>query len=271
MGSLKNLKDVIDEIQFVEMDIRSDELGSWMNGIDYLFHFGNPSCGTDYETDPVGATTNTIEGFLNVLETARKQRVKKVVYASSASVYGRYPMRENKMEPLSLYGESRKMMESIAYLYSRRGVSTVGLRFFSVYGPRSEGKGSYASVVNHFVLDVLGNKQPIIYGNGRQFRDYVYVSDAVEATLLAMERGRLGDVYDVGTGVGTSYNTVVKMINRLLGTDVKPKYTRKRPWNYVYGTKSLDTFATEKIIGFKASVGLEEGVRKLIEYYGGAE
>ena len=261
-GSFDNLKGFFQKILFYSLDVCDPQLVNFFKDVDYVFHLANPACGTEYERHPVEATTNAIQGFMNVLESAREVKVKKVVYVSSASTYGVFPILYLLALPFSVYGETRRFFERVAYVYSKYyGLSTVGVRLFSVYGPRSENKQGYASVVNQFVKTMMRGGQPEIWGNGKQRRDYVYVDDVVGALIASMEHEQ-DYMVEVGHGKSYSYNELVEIINGKLGVDIKPKYVEKEFSNYVEETRCMRKDFTPKI-------SLEEGVGKLIEYYRG--
>ncbi len=144
-------------------------------------------------------------------------------------------------------------------------MESVGLRLFSVYGPNERPKGSFANVASQMVWAALEGRPFVIYGDGRQTRDFIYVTDVVEAFLLAWERSGGCEVYNVGTGRETSFNELAELI-RKLGLDLKLEYRENPIKNYVYRTLA-DTKKAERDLGFKYEVELEEGLRKIIEAY----
>jgi UDP-glucose 4-epimerase len=166
--------------------------------------------------------------------------------------------------PMDLYSETRCWMERLAAVYRQlRGVESVGLRFFSVYGPREQHKGRFANLVTQFIWAVKHGEEPVIYGDGSQTRDFVWVGDVVEACVRAMASDVSCGVFNVGTGVSYSLNQVLSKINALLGLSVGPRYVANPVKNYVHDTLA-DTSRAESILGFKASIDLDEGIRRMI-------
>jgi len=233
--------------------------------IDVIFHLGIPSSSPMYKREPhlVGKAINEA---ITILEYARKNKCK-VVYASTSSLYNGNPTPYKEDMPIYVtdyYTECRYAIERLAKLYnSLFNVKSVGLRLFSVYGPKEKYKGEYANIVSQFLWLMERDEPPIIFGDGSQTRDFIYVKDVVEAFMLAAEKEFNYEIFNVGTGVAYSFNEVVDLINKLLGKNIKPIYKPNPIKNYVYHTLA-DTTKAEKILGFKAKVSLEEGIKNLI-------
>jgi UDP-glucose 4-epimerase len=161
------------------------------------------------------------------------------------------------------YTECRYAIERLAKLYNiLHGVRSVGLRLFSVYGPKEQYKGEYANVISQFLWLMKRDQPPIIFGDGTQTRDFIHVADVVEAFMLSAEKDFECEIFNVGTGIARSFNYVVDLINKILGKSIKPVYKPNPIKNYVYHTLA-DTTKAEKILGFKAKITLEEGIRDL--------
>jgi len=212
----------------------------------------------------------TVSEAVSLLEFARRNDCK-VVIASTSSLYsGNDPPHREDM-PVHVtdwYTEARYFVERLAELYlNLHGVRTCCLRLFSVYGPREEGKGRYANLVSQFIWVMRKGESPVIYGDGKQTRDFMYVEDVVDAFLRAMDSDAAG-VFNVGTGRETSFNEVVGMLNEELGTSIKPEYVDNPLKNYVYRT-CADTKKVEGLLVFRAKVTLREGIRRTAGYYGG--
>jgi UDP-glucose 4-epimerase len=233
--------------------------------IDGIFHLGIPSSSPMYKEDPylVGKTINEA---IAIFEYARKNQCK-IVYASTSSIYNRNPIPYKEDMPIHVtdyYTECRYAIERLARLYyDLYNVKSIGLRLFSVYGPREEHKGKYANIISQFLWAILKDQSPIIYGDGNQTRDFIYVSDVVNAFILAMFSNIDCDVFNVGTGKNYSFNEVINLLNKCLGKDIKPIYKPNPIKNYVYHTLA-DTTKAEKVLKFKAKVSLEEGIRNII-------
>ena len=162
------------------------------------------------------------------------------------------------------YTECRYAIERLAKLYnSLFGVKSVGLRFFSIYGPKEEFKKQYANIVSQFLWAMKRDESPVIFGDGTQTRDFTHVYDVVEALILAWKKDFECEIFNVGTGVAHSFNEIVEILNRLLGKNIKPIYKPNPIKNYVYHTLA-DTSKAEKMLGFKAKISLEEGLRMLL-------
>lgn len=255
--------DVLDSLLLVEV-VRKHE-------VEAIVHEAAMSSMPMHYPDPRRAIRVNLEGFLNVLEVARRFDVPKVVYASTSSIYSACtpPHREDMpVRPRTFYEFvmlAREQAASIYYDYY--GIECVGLRYFSIYGPREQHKGRYANVISQFIWKILRGEQPTIYGDGSQTRDFTFVKDAARATVLAMEkRGLKAEVINVGTGRETTFNEVVRLINRVLGTNVQPRYVKNPIKNYVYRT-CADTTKAQKLLGWKPEVDLETGIKITAEYY----
>jgi len=220
--------------------------------IDYIFHLGNASSNPMYTENLSRAWSMTVDGFIEVLKFAINNNVKKLIYASTSSIYG----------PETYYTLALSTIERLANLSP---IETIGLRFFSVYGPNESHKGKYANVVTQFLWAMSKNKRPIVYGDGSQTRDFIYVEDIVKGCILAMKKGRKG-VYDLGTGKSYTFNQVIKMLNEKLGTNIKPKYVPNPIKRYVFHTLCKDFRAREEF-GFEPKISLDEGMDRIIDFY----
>jgi len=229
-----------------------------------IYHLGIPSSSPMYKANPL-LVGEAINGFISVLELARRSGAR-LVYASSSSLYSGLlpPHREDMtLQVTDYYTEARLAMERLAELYHRLyAVSSAGMRFFSVYGPREESKKQYANMVSQFLWQMRRGEVPMIYGDGGQTRDFTHVYDVVRALRLAMASDYQG-VLNVGTGKANSFNEVIGMINAELGTDIKQKYIENPIKNYVRDTLA-DTGKCREVLGFEAKISLEEGIRWMV-------
>ncbi len=272
-GNIRNLEKIIyynginsDKIRIIE------ESCHYINKLilpdeEVIFHFGIPSSSPMYKQHPrlVGDSINdTIELF----EFVRKNRnIKKVIFASSSSLYNgiKPPHREDmNIRVTDYYTEARLTIERIAKLYNvLYGIKSVGLRFFSVYGPHEESKGKYANIISQFLWDMRHGKSPVVYGDGEQKRDFVYVRDVVKACLLILNTDFDFDLYNVGTGLSYSFNDVVDILNDALGTEIMAKHIEMPIRNYVEHTQA--DIMKIRSIGYKSEYSLIEGIDELVK------
>jgi len=260
-GSLKNIEGL--DVEFFNEPY--SKLVEIVPKAEVIFHLGIPSSSPMYKRNPklVGKAINDA---IEVFEYAKKNGCK-VVYASSSSIYNGNKTPYHEDMPIfvtDFYTECRYAIERLAKLYNILfGVKSVGLRFFSVYGPKEEFKGQYANIVSQFLWSMQKDEPPVIFGDGTQTRDFTHVYDVVEALLLAWKKDFECEIFNVGTGVAYSFNEVVEFLNKLLGKNIKPIYKPNPIKNYVYHTLA-DTTKAEKLLGFKAKISLEEGVKSLL-------
>lgn len=264
-GSLSNLDDLKGNIEFVEgscLDIPKLDLSP-----DAIYHFGAPSSSPMYKGNPflVGEAVN---GMIAVLELAKKTG-SRVIYASSSSLYsGINPPHDESMEikVTDYYTEARLCMERIAELYEKLfGVSSLGMRFFSVYGPRENAKKEYANMVTQFLWAMREGISPVVFGDGAQTRDFVYVKDVTRALQLAMDSDYNGHL-NVGTGNAYSFNQVIETLNKCMKLEIMPEYVDNPIKNYVVHTLA-ETSEAENVLGFKAQYDLDMGINELLKYY----
>lgn len=262
-GSLENLRGINADVHIMPCSEINEAKG--IREIDGIFHFGIPSSSPMYKKDP-SLVGKAISEFITMLELAKREQCK-MVYASSSSIYNGNPTPWKEEMPVyvtDFYTEARYSMERLAKFYHDiYGVNSIGLRFFSVYGPREEAKKQYANLITQFIWDMKRGQQPVIYGDGSQSRDFTYVTDIVNACLLAMDSDIRYGIYNAGTGKSYSLNEMVALLNQVLGTDITPKYVRNEIKNYVPATFA-DIRKAEKDLSFKARYSLEQGIRQYV-------
>jgi UDP-glucose 4-epimerase len=234
---------------------------------DAIYHLGIASSSPMYKKDPM-LVGEEINNTIAIFELAKKAGCK-VVYASSSSLYNgvKPPHKENaKILVKDYYTEARLAIERTAELYHELyGVESVGLRFFSVYGPKETYKKQYANMVTQFLWEMKAGKVPTIYGDGSQTRDFTYVTDIVNALILAMNSDYQG-ILNAGTGKSSSFNAVINILNEALLLDIQPTYLKNPIKNYVQDTLA-DTAKVEKELGFETQVSLKEGIKNIVKYY----
>lgn len=264
-GAMENIQRVQDKIKIIEgscLEIPKLKLTQ----PELIFHVGIPSSSPMYRENRL-LVGEAINGFISVMELA-KEGTTRVVYASSSSMYRGCPKphRENmNTQPFDYYTEARLAMERLAEVYHQLyGVSSAGMRFFSVYGPHERAKGKYANIVSQFLWLIREDRAPVIYGDGEQTRDFVHISDVVKACLMTAEADLGCEAINIGTGRETSFNQVVELLNGVLEKSVEPKYVENPIKNYVSETLA-DISKARDLLGYEPSVSLEEGIRLLIK------
>jgi len=264
-GSKENLKAVLDKVKIIRAP-STRILDLKLPKVKKIFHLGIPSSSPMYRENPL-LVGEAINGFINVLELA-KQSHSKVVYASTSSLYRGTPIpnREDVVaEPFDYYTEARIAMERLAKVYyALQGVSSVGMRFFSVYGPHERNKRQYANNISQFLWAMREDKPPEIYGDGEQTRDFVNVKDVIRACIMASDSSLGCEAINIGTGKETSFNRVVELLNKALKKSIKPKYGPNPIKNYVDRTHA-DLTKAKKLLGYEPSISLEEGIEQLVK------
>ena len=248
--------------------LHTDLLNSAVKGCDYVFHLAALWLLQCHEY-PRSAFKVNVEGTYNVLEACRDQGVKRLVYSSSASVYGdalETPMTEDHaFNNRTFYGATKISGEAMCRAFNERyGLSYAGLRYMNVYGPRQDYKGAYVSVIMKILDRIDQGLAPVVYGDGTQSYDFIYVEDVARANVLAMKSNVSDEFYNVGGGKGTSIRELCEIILELTGSSLQIQF---EPAGQTFVTKRVgSTRKAEKQIGFKADVELIEGLQRLIEW-----
>lgn len=260
-GSEANVSAIRTRIKITRGD--AGTLATVPGKFDAVFHAGVYSSSPMYREQPQ-LTAKAVADWVSILEYCRKND-STLAFASSSSLYnGNRPPQKEGMGIMvtDFYTEARYAMERLAELYnSLYSLPSAGLRYFSVYGPREQSKGRYANLLSQFLWAMRAGLQPVIYGDGTQARDFIHVDDVVNANLLALSYGGHG-IFNVGTGKSTTLNDAVALLNRELGTAIRPKYEKNPIANYVSQTLADTSLAAGKL-RFRASIPVEEGVRRL--------
>ncbi len=271
-GKIENISDFKDKIEIIKGDIRNfNDIEKAVRGVDYVLHQAAMRSVPKSVDDPLGANDNNITGTLNVLLASKKAGVKKVVYASSSSVYGDckvFPQKETFLpSPISPYAVSKLAGEYYAVMFSKTfSLPTVSLRYFNVFGPKQPPESQYSAVIPKFIESAL-RKEPLeVHWDGKQSRDFTYVKNVVEANIMAALSSKSnGKVYNVACGTTISLLEIIKIIEKTLGYKVEKKFMPKRAGD-VRKTWA-DISLIKKDLGYKISVGFEEGLVKTIEWF----
>ncbi len=264
-ASFKNLKKFKGEV--LAFDVSTDEVFFKLDDFqpDLIFHLASITDTT--VTDQELMMRKNVDGFKNILEIAYDNEAV-VVYASSASVYGNVkehvPLKEDREKsPENVYAFSKYIMDNIAKDFSEKtGLKTVGVRYFNVYGPGEAHKGKFASMIYQLYLQMKSGKRPRIFKWGEQKRDFVYVKDAVEATILAKEAPK-STVYNIGSGEARSFKEVIALLNKALGTDFEPEYF-DCPYDFYQEYTQADMTKIKKELGFVPKYNLEKGIPEYV-------
>lgn len=234
-GHIENINDIIDNnsVNFIKGDINDlDLLKKISKNVDYIFHQAAIASVPFSIKDPIKTNKVNINGTLNVLTAAKENNVKKIVFASSSAIYGdslELPLRETtRPNPLSPYAITKLIGEYYCDLFfNLYGLQTVALRYFNVYGPRQDPNNEYAAVIPKFIIRVLNNQSPIIFGDGKQTRDFIFVEDVVSANILAAESKQIG-VFNIASGEKISINDLAQSIIKITEKELVPIYKEQR-------------------------------------------
>ena len=261
-------------VEFIEGDIRDGAAcHRALAGVEFVLHHAAEASVPRSIDDPAGCADVNIGGTISLLEAARSAgTVKRFVFASSCAVYGDTPgaskHEASQTDPLSPYASSKLAGELFCRNFFRlHGLQTVALRYFNVYGPGQDPDGDYAAVIPKFLTAVARGEKPILYGDGEQSRDFVFVSDVVEANLraAAATRGVGGRVFNVGSGQSASLKQVLDKLGQILGHSIEADRREPRPGDVKYSR--ADIAAAAGLLQFTPSVSLTDGLTKSLAYY----
>ena len=273
-GKRENLADIADQIELVEGDILDDRaLARAINGVELVLHEAAIPSVPKSMAEPIENHAANATGTLRVLEAARRAGIRRLVYAASSAAYGDDPQLP-KIEtmppaPISPYGGSKLAGEQYAQIYARAyGVETVCLRYFNVFGPRQDPASEYAAVIPKFITSALAGKQPRIFGDGSQSRDFCYIDNVIEANFkaaVADARAVSGGVFNIACGQATDLNRVVALIGDFLGQKVSAVYEDERAGDIKHSW--ADIGAARARLGYTAGVSFAEGLGRTIDWY----
>ncbi len=265
-ANFKNLKKFKGEV--LACDVSSDEIFFKADEFqpDLIFHLASITDTTI--TDQELMMRKNVDGFKNILEIAYDNE-STVVYASSASVYGNVkehiPLKEDREKsPENVYAFSKYVMDNIAHDFSEKtGLKIVGVRYFNVYGYGEAHKGKFSSMIYQLYKQIKSGKRPRLFKWGEQKRDFVYIKDAVEATILAKEAPH-STVYNVGSGEARSFNDIVVLLNRYLGKNLEPDYF-DCPYDFYQEYTQADMSKIKEELGFVPKYNLEKGIKEYVD------
>lgn len=257
-------KDIIKlkNIKFIKGDVRDKKIFYKIAKVDYVYHLAAPSSIILFNKNWQECVDITLNGFLNVINYSIKNKIKKIILPSSGSVYGAIDSPFNEKitnpHPVNIYGKTKLVCEYMTKIYEDK-MDFVVLRIFAGFGPEENHKGEIASVITLFLKKIIQNESPIIYGNGMQKRDFVWIDDILDA-MVNVTFSNFKGILNIGSGISISFNEVVNLINKTLKKNIKPKYIEK-PVNYLENTQS-NINLLRKILGRKPY----NPRKKIIEY-----
>jgi UDP-glucose 4-epimerase len=272
-GKRDNVYPFADQVQVIEGDIRSYHVvREAVEGVDFILHQAAlPSVPRSIK-DPITSNEVNVTGTLHILNAARDAGVKRLVYASSSSIYGDLevlPKTEDMLpKPLSPYAVSKMAGEKYCKVFTQLyGLETVALRYFNVFGPRQDPTSQYSAVIPKFVSAMLKGDAPVIYGDGEQSRDFTFVENVVHANLLACEErveDVSGEVFNVACGKRITLNVLVRTLNSILGTDIQPEYADPRPGDVKHSLANIGK--AQQFLEYTPQVDFRKGLEKVVEW-----
>lgn len=238
-----------------------------LKNVDVVFHLAGLISVEESMRKPLDYIENNIIGSYNLLKSASETGVKKIVFASSASVYGDYPENPKKEDmpliPKSPYAFAKITVERLVDKFNGNELKTVSLRFFNIYGPGQNVNSAYAAVIPIFIKKALNNEDLIIYGDGNQTRDFIYIDDVINACVLASEKG--SGAINIGSGIPISVNEIAKLIIELTNSKSKIRHIENRSGDI---THSLSDISRAKdLLGFEPKYDIRTGLKKTIEWF----
>lgn len=265
-GKIENLQDVIDQIELIEADLRDPvAVRRAVEGVDLIFHQAAFISVPQSMDEPRECLDINVNGTALLLDQAKQAGVKRVVLASSAAVYGEnkaVPLKESEIpEPLSPYAVSKEVNEIYTRLFSNQmGLEVVALRYFNVYGPRQNPDSAYAAVIPIFTRTMIDESEPVIYGDGTQTRDFVYIDDVVQANIQASESSQApGYVFNICSGLETNLLALLGALEEIFNREISPEFKATRAGD-IYRSLGDPEQAEEKL-GFVVKTSIQEGLR----------
>ena len=264
---LKNPK-----LTLIEGDLRSFHIvRSAVKGVDYILHQGALPSVPRSINDPITTNDVNILGMLNILEAAKEFEVKRVICASSSSIYGNsesLPKVETMpVNPMSPYALTKYTQERYCQIfYQLYGLETVSLRYFNVFGPNQDPTSQYSAVIPKFIKLMMQNKSPVIYGDGSQSRDFTYVENNVWANIQACTAEKAaGEVINIACGESYTLLDLVRMLNEILGKEIEPVFEKERAGDVKHSLAGIEK--AKEVLGYEVRVDFKEGLRRTVNFY----
>lgn len=271
-GRRENLVPFLSSVTLYEGDVRNyHQVRDAVEGVDYVLHQAALPSVPRSVRDPITSNQVNVDGTLNVLVAARDARVKRLVFASSSSVYGDSPtlpkVEEMPPNPLSPYATSKLAGEKYCQIFARLyGFETVALRYFNIFGPRQDPTSQYSAVIPRFITALKRGERPIIYGDGQQSRDFTFVSNAVHANLLACQApGVTGQLFNVACGAHFSLLELLSTLQEIMGTKIEPKHEAPRPGDVRHSQAGIEKAMSA--MGYEVRHDFRHGLERTVEYF----
>ncbi len=270
-GKKENIQPFLNKIEFIQGDLSNLKTArKAIKDIDIVFHQAAIPSVQRSIANPIDSNSANINGTLNILLESRNAKVKKFIYASSLSIYGNnveLPKKEiHPPDPISPYGLTKFAGERYCQLfYTLYRLPTVCIRYFNVFGPRQNPKSQYSAAIPKFITAMLKGQPPIIYGDGKQSRDFTYIDNVVKANILAANSTIKGEIINIACGRKITLNQIIALINKILGKNIKPTYLPAREGNIIHSL--ADISKAKKLLNYQPSVEFEKGLKKTIEWY----
>jgi nucleoside-diphosphate-sugar epimerase len=267
-GKRENLA-TVDGVKLIEGDLRSETtVDEAVRGVEVIFHQGAVPSVPRSMIDPKTSFDVNVSGTLNLLLAAKDSGVRRVVMASSSSVYGDLPelpkVETMPTKPLSPYAASKLAGEELCQVFWRAyGLETVSLRYFNVFGPRQDPESQYAAVIPKFLKALKTGQRPMIFDDGEQSRDFTYIDNVVDANMLAADaEGISGDVFNIAAGDSISINEMLRQLAALVGVEPSPEYAPPRPGDI--RDSRADIRSARAKLGYEVNVSFEEGLARTV-------
>lgn len=271
-GKRENISPILNRVELIEGDLRSYEiLYKATKDIEVIFHQGALPSVPRSINDPFSTNRVNIEGTLNTLAAAQANRVRRVIYASSASVYGQVsdlPLcEEMPSDPISPYGVSKLAGEKYCRVYTRvHGVETVCLRYFNVFGPAQDGQGRHSGAIATFITSILEGRRISVHGDGEQTKDFTFVDNVIHGNLLAASvKGAEGQTFNLACGVQTTVNKILRHLVRLTGCRFEVSYVQERLGDIRHSLANIGK--ARRVLGYCPPVHVFEGLQRSLEWY----
>ncbi|MFH0771034.1 MAG: SDR family oxidoreductase [Candidatus Omnitrophota bacterium] len=271
-GKRENINGFLNKIELIEGDIRDQAvLRKAIEGCDYVIHQAALRSVPKSVQDPLLFNEVNVGGTLNVLMLSLEAKVKRVVFASSSSIYGdsvKLPQKEDQLpQPVSPYAATKLAGEHYCRVFSKSyGLETVSLRYFNVFGPKQSLESEYAVVIPKFITCMMQGERPPVHGDGTQSRDFTYVDNVVDANLMAAAReGVSGEVFNIACGKSCNLLELIKALNEILGKNISPQFTAPRPGDVKHTLSNVAKMRT--LLSLNPKVDFLQGLRKTVEYF----